>query len=213
MNQQDKNLELQMLTVGDWQENCYLLIDPAMNQAILIDPGDEPDRIIDWMRGISVQKIVITHAHKDHIGAVNSIRSALSLPVYLHPLDLELAKGQNVLPDFYLEENESILLGQHVVNIYHTPGHTPGSVILLCKTIALVGDVIFPGGPGHTNTPEELSQSMASMRKTVFTWPDNTILYPGHGTSTTVGKERSGFNTFFNKTLPVNLFGDVTWNS
>ena len=88
-----------------------------------------------------------------------------------------------------------------------------GSVCLRFDARAIVGDVIFPGGPGHTSTPEELNQSLASLQRTVFTWPDETTLYPGHGQPTTVGQERAGFEAFLARPRPADLCGDVTWGT
>ena len=91
------------------------------------------------------------------------------------------------------------------------PGHTPGSVCLRLDGRAVVGDAIFPGGPGHTRSPEALAQSLVSLGLTVFTWPDETELYPGHGTPTTVGAERPAFEQFLQADHPPDLCGDVSW--
>ena len=213
----DQNsLELRLLTVGEWQENCYLLVDPATEEGVLVDPGGEWDRLRPWMAGVVVRRILLTHAHIDHLGAVAQARAVYEAPAWLHPADWPLARQKGVEPDFELLHGDRFLLGSHAIEAFHTPGHTPGSACLLAGTRALVGDAIFPGGPGHTSTPEELRQSLASLERSIFTWPDETELLPGHGPATTVGRERPGFEAFLRylyraRPLPPDLFGDVTW--
>jgi glyoxylase-like metal-dependent hydrolase (beta-lactamase superfamily II) len=86
-------------------------------------------------------------------------------------------------------------------------------VCLRCGFVAVVGDAIFPGGPGRTESPEALEQALAGLERTVFTWPDETALYPGHGEPTTVGRERPGFEAFLAAPRPAGLYGDVTWKT
>lgn len=206
-------LELRLLVVGGFQENCYLLVEPETNAAILIDPGAEAGRVLAWLEGSAVRLILLTHAHLDHIGALAEVRAALDVRVGLHPADNALAAEHNISPDFALADGVAVQLGPHDLMVVHTPGHSPGHVCLRFDTRAIVGDAIFPGGPGHTNTPDELSVSLDSLQHTVFTWPDETALYPGHGRGTTVGQERPGFDKLLAKPLPPDLHGDVTWAS
>jgi hydroxyacylglutathione hydrolase len=102
-------------------------------------------------------------------------------------------------------------VGRHFVRVVHVPGHTPGSVALRFDRRAIVGDAVFPGGPGHTDTPGALQTLLLSLQRTVFTWPDDTSLYPGHGDPTTVGDERPAFQAFLARPRPPDLCGDVTW--
>ena len=206
-------LQLRVLTVGEWQENCYLLVDPETNEGVLIDPGGEPERILDWTAGVAVRRILLTHAHYDHLGAVGDMRAAHGAPTGLHPADWGMAVQYGVKPDFELNEGEHYLLGGQEIKIVHTPGHTPGSVSLRFNSRAIVGDAIFPGGPGHTRTPEELNLALISLQNTVFTWPDETELYPGHGPATTVGQERQEFEAFIAGPRPPDLYGDVSWRT
>lgn len=207
----DATLELSILPVGEWQANACLLVDPATREAALIDPGAEAGRLLEWARDVSIRSILLTHAHPDHLGAVNEARRALGAPVLLHPADWELAASFGVTPDGPLNGGDALAVGGQTLRAVHTPGHTPGSVCLRFDERAIVGDAIFPGGPGRTNTPEELETSLASLREAVFTWPDHTVLYPGHGPATTVGRERPGFEAFLARPRPAGLYGDVTW--
>lgn len=208
----DKNsLELRILTVGEWQENCYLLVNPATEEGVLVDPGGEWERLRPWIAGVVVRRILLTHGHIDHLGAVDQARGVYEAPAGLHPDDWPLARKNGVEPNFELLHGDRFQLGSFAIEVFHTPGHTPGSVCLLAGARALVGDAIFPGGPGHTHSAEELRQSLDSMQRSVFTWPDETELYPGHGPATTVGKERPGFESFLARPLSPDLFGDVSW--
>jgi len=205
-------LALRVLAVGEWQENCYLLVERATNESLLIDPGAEAGRIREWLADTTVRSILLTHAHRDHVGALAEVRAALGVPVGLHPDDGALAAKYDVVADFALNDGDVIRLGAHDIRVVHAPGHTPGGVCLRFDTRAVVGDVIFPGGPGHTNTPEELNQSLDSLQRTVFTWSDETTLYPGHGQPTTVGRERAGFEALLARPRPADMCGDVTWD-
>jgi glyoxylase-like metal-dependent hydrolase (beta-lactamase superfamily II) len=205
-------LQLRIITVGEWQENCYLLVHPDTNEGFLIDPGEEADRILAWAKDVTVRKIILTHAHQDHLGALNDVRAACNAPAGLHPADWEMAVHYGVTPDFELNDGESISLGGQELRVIHTPGHTPGSVCLRFGSRAIVGDAIFPGGPGHTNSPQELDLSLRSLQNTVFSWPDETELYPGHGSTTTVGRERQDFEAFIARPRPPDLYGDISWS-
>jgi len=213
MTLSDESLDLRVLTVGEWQENCYLLVDRATNVSLLIDPGAEAGRILEWLADTTVSSILLTHAHQDHVGALAEARAVLGVRVGLHPDEKELATKYDVAPDFALNDGDVFRLGAHEIRIAHTPGHTPGGVCLRFDSRVLVGDTIFPGGPGHTKTPAELNQILASLRRAVFTWPDETMLYPGHGRPTTVGQERPGFEAFLARPRLADLCGDVNWET
>jgi len=205
------SLELKKIQVGDWQENCYLIFNRNLNEGMLVDPGDEPERIKAWIGNLPVNQILLTHAHFDHVGAVNELRVHYGVHVGLNPADRELAAQSEVALDFELNDGDIFWPGPDEIQVEYTPGHTAGSVCLRFDDRVLVGDVIFPGGPGHTHTPEELNQSIISLRSKVFSWPDETELFPGHGLSTTVGRERPDFMAFLERPRPADLFGDVSW--
>ena len=206
-------IDLCILTVGEFECNCYLLVGAGGKLAVLIDPGDQPDDILHLVGSRQVTQILITHGHIDHIGGLEAVRRVLGAPVGIHPAD---AEAYHLQPDFYLEGGDSLNLDGEKLEIVHIPGHTPGSVALRLIERgqfqrAIVGDAIFPGGPGYTATPQDLATSLASLARTVFTWDDEVILYPGHGGPTTIGTERAAFESFSVKPLPPDLYGDVTW--
>lgn len=206
-------VELKTFPVGEHQSNCYLLITSGGQEGVLIDPGDQADDIVRLVGSLTMKHILITHGHPDHVGALEAVRHALKVPVGIHPAD---AETYNLLFDISLEDDVSFDMGDDRLEVVHIPGHTPGSIALRLveggqSERVIVGDTIFPGGPGHTQTPQDLETSLASLAKTVFTWADETILYPGHGSSTTVGEERAAFEAFCAGSRLPDLCGDVTW--
>jgi glyoxylase-like metal-dependent hydrolase (beta-lactamase superfamily II) len=206
-------LKIRVLQVGDFLVNCYLLVAPRSEQAVLIDPGDEADKILEWAAPLQIHRIFITHGHADHVGALKAVRMALDCPVGIHAAD---AKHFNLTADFHVQDGEAFLFGGERLEVVHIPGHTPGSIALRMiegerMGRAIVGDAIFPGGPGHTRDPAALMRLLDSLARTVFSWQDATMLYPGHGDPTSVGAERAAFNAFRANPLPPDLCGDVAW--
>jgi hydroxyacylglutathione hydrolase len=200
--------ELIKLTVGPYDTNCYVLICPTSKESIIVDPAAEAERILREVEGTTVKYILLTHAHMDHVGALAEVRKTTGAPLGVHRAD---AQRFRVDADFDLGDGDVLEWGDCQLRVVHTPGHTPGSVCLILDERALVGDTIFPGGPGHSASPEAFEQILATLQETVFTWPDGTELYPGHGAATTVGQEWPAFKAFLQKPRPDRLCGDVTW--
>lgn len=201
-------LKLQTLPVGEYGTNCYLLVCPHTNQALLVDPGADPEAVLALCEGSHVTRILLTHGHFDHLLGLDEVRAALGGPVGVHPAD---AAEFGIQADFELRDGMRLRVGRRFVRVVHVPGHTPGSVALRFDRRAIVGDAVFPGGPGHTDTPGALQTLLLSLQRTVFTWPDATLLYPGHGEPTTVGAGRPAFEEFLARPRPPELCGDVTW--
>jgi hydroxyacylglutathione hydrolase len=204
----DLELELRRLQVGPWPMNCYLIRCPETGRIAVVDPGADAEHILAAVGDAPLCCILLTHGHPDHVGALEQVRRASGVPVGLHPAD---AAAFGLDADFPLLDGMEVEVGHGRVTAAYVPGHTPGSICLRLDDQALVGDAIFPGGPGHTETPEALAQSLLSLGRTVFTWPDDTALHPGHGDPTTVGAERSDFQQFVTADLPLDLCGDVRW--
>lgn len=204
--------KLERLAVGSFQSNCYRIEDPSSQTGVLIDAGAEADKLLAWIEDIQITHILITHGHPDHVGALEELRQALNCPIGMHPLDAEVFELAFDLP---LEAGTKIPVGQDFLEVHEIPGHTQGSIALALweETFkrAIVGDAIFPGGPGHTRSPEALRLSLDSLERTVFTWADDVELYPGHGDATTVGAEREAFFAFRAQPLSPDVFGDVVW--
>lgn len=205
---------LQSLTVGPFQENCYIIGDPATREGAVIDPGDEAPRIIKAMEntGLRFKYIINTHAHIDHVGAVQSVKDHFAIPFYLHRDDevilrhmpqsaamFGLKVGRVPDIDFYFNPPADMRLGDLSFKIFHAPGHSPGSVCFYfaAQHILIAGDVLFNGSIGRTDLPGgDFDTLINSIRQNIFTLPEETTVYPGHGPETTVGFEKK-FNPFF----------------
>jgi len=201
-------LKLWILPVGEFGTNCYLLTCPDTGRALLVDPGGDPEAIWELCEDSQVTRILLTHGHPDHTLALDQARTTLNVPVGIHPAD---ADEFGIAADFDLRDRMRLGVGRHYIRVMHIPGHTPGSVALRFDQRAVVGDAVFPGGPGHTKTPQALRTLLLSLQRTVFTWPDETLLYPGHGDHTTVGAERPAFQEFLARPRASDMCGDVTW--
>lgn len=198
------------LTLGPWPMNAYLVVCADTRASAIIDPGADADTILQDAQGTQVEKILITHAHEDHIGALEAVREATSAPVYLHPAD---AQAFNVRYDFPLRHEDLIRIGQIELKTYHTPGHTPGSTCIdLQDGRVLVGDALFVGGPGYSDSPLDFSTTMRTLQEIIFRWPDETEFFTGHGPSGVIGKERPALEAFLKRGWPTDLHGDVTWS-
>ena len=200
------------LTVGPFQENCYILTETDSRQCVIIDPGAEPDRIISAIErsGAVPEAIWLTHAHLDHIGAITGLRRRFDIPVYLHPLDEPLygmASRQAALyglpfdqpapADRTLGEGDVMELGALRFTVMHAPGHAPGHVVFHGHGVALVGDCLFAGSIGRTDLPMSNPRDLAASLERIVGLPDETVVYPGHGPVTTIGTE-AATNPFLN---------------
>ena len=199
-------LEINKLTVGPLQENCYLLTDSDTHRAVLIDPGDEAERLIAALEGFELTAIWLTHAHFDHIGALAEVHRQFPVPVYLHENDRKLfdhaaesaaffglALEQPELETLPLTQSQTLTLGMHEATCLFTPGHAPGHMAFYLPEHNLVfaGDALFQGSVGRTDLPGgNPAQLLESIRRELLGLPDETRVLPGHGPETTIGAER-----------------------
>jgi glyoxylase-like metal-dependent hydrolase (beta-lactamase superfamily II) len=123
------------------------------------------------------------------------------------------AKGLPLRPEILLEDGEKVSYGNTSLKVLHTPGHTPGSLCFLMGKYLISGDTIFPGGPGKTKSPTDLKLIIESITRKIFVLPDDTAIYPGHGDSTLLRKEKEELSIFSSRSHDPNLFGDVLWLS
>jgi len=208
-------MRIKTITVGPFEMNCYVVAEDASSECLIIDPGDEPERIIKVIEdnGLKPTRIINTHNHIDHIRHVRKIQEYFHIPFYLCEDDLPLLesiKSQGLMfglpasdpPDVngFLKEGDSFTLQKELFQVYHTPGHSPGSICIYVPGHVFVGDVLFKDSIGRTDLlGGSYEVLMTSIRSKLLTLSDDTIVYPGHGPVTTIGREKQ-FNPFINPT-------------
>jgi glyoxylase-like metal-dependent hydrolase (beta-lactamase superfamily II) len=181
--------ELRVVTVvtEPLENNVYLVACARTGDAVIVDAAGEAERILDAAAGLRVRSVLTTHGHPDHIGAARQVSEHLGVPFRIHPADVALT---GLEPDLALSDGEEIPVGEGMLRVVHTPGHTPGSVCFSAPPLLFSGDTLFPGGPGKTGDPERFAEIMRSLEDRLFTLPDDTVVFPGHGPRTTIGTER-----------------------
>jgi hydroxyacylglutathione hydrolase len=199
------SLEVVSFETGPLQENAYLVIDRGTGMAAMVDPGDEGDRLIAAIdrEKVSLGAIWLTHAHFDHIGAVAPLRRRYEVPVYLHEADLRIFEAGpfqaasyglpfegDELPGERFTEGQGLTLGGLSFTVMHTPGHSPGHIVIHGHGIALVGDCLFAGSVGRTDLPLGSAVELGRSLERIVALPPDTRVLPGHGPATTVGEER-----------------------
>jgi hydroxyacylglutathione hydrolase len=198
----------EILPVGLLQCNCSVIGDEASHEAMVIDPGDNIEDVLEIVRkhNLQVKQIVITHAHIDHVGGAMKLRAATGAPILLNQNDYALLKMLDVqaawigvpVPgkveiDRSVSTGETVSAGSHSAQVLHTPGHTEGSICLYfpAEKKLIAGDTLFAGSIGRTDLPGGSTQQiMRSLHETVLALPDETEVVPGHGPGTTIGQER-----------------------
>ncbi len=198
-----------MLTVGPFQENCYVIGDEASGAGAIVDPGDEATRIALAVEqtNLEIGRILVTHAHIDHVGAVGALAEEYACPVLMHAeaepmlkqlptqaMMMGLRFGKVPSVDRHLEDEEVLEIGGLRLRSLYTPGHAPGHLALYVEGEGLVlsGDALFAGSVGRTDLfGGDMEVLMRSINERLLTLPDETRVYPGHGPQTTIGAERA----------------------
>ena len=188
-------LKLQTLTLGNYQTNCYIVYEENAKTCVVIDPGYQPEAILQALEelSLSLEAILLTHGHFDHVGGVKILAADTGCRVYLPAEDLSLPEMLTAGPLFYTdtyENNSSLSLAGLNFRVLHTPGHTPGSVCLICEKHIFSGDTLFAGSCGRTDLP---GGDWTSIRKSLLTLRQlegEFAIHPGHGESTTLALEK-----------------------
>ena len=204
-------LQIGIIPVTPFQQNCAILKCTATNKAAIIDPGGDAEQILEAVKhfGVDVEKIILTHGHLDHAGGVADVVAALKVPVEgPHIGDKPLLEGiskqakmygaggmKDAWSDRYLVEGDTVTVGNLTFDVLFVPGHSPGSVVFVSREapIAFVGDTLFQGSIGRTDLPGCDHKALINGIKTkLFTLPEDTTCFPGHGEATTIGAEKAG---------------------
>jgi hydroxyacylglutathione hydrolase len=196
------------ITVGSYMSNCYILGSEKTKEAAIIDPGAEFNKIDGKIKELEVtpKMIILTHAHGDHIGAVLEFIEEYHIPVYIHEDDAKalvdsninltkvlFSKEVTINPDVKVKDGDKIILGDLEFEIIHTPGHTPGGISIKVENIMMTGDTLFNRSIGRTDFPGgSFDQIIDSIRNKIFKYDDETIVYPGHNSPTTIESEKIG---------------------
>ncbi|MEO7041024.1 MAG: MBL fold metallo-hydrolase [Gemmatimonadaceae bacterium] len=199
--------------VGPFRENTYLVIDDDTKHAVLVDPGDDGEHIVEMVEscGAKLDAVWLTHAHLDHIGAISEIRRQFGdIPVYMHPIDGPVYEAASLFAEQYgvpfeqpeapnreLAHGDVVHVGGLDFDVIHAPGHSPGHVVFFGNGIVLAGDVLFAGSIGRTDLPMANSEHMQQTLAIMADLPRETTVYPGHGGTTTIGDELDS-NPFLN---------------
>ncbi|MGB9630701.1 MAG: MBL fold metallo-hydrolase [Candidatus Methanodesulfokora sp.] len=192
---------LRKLVVGPLKTNCYILA--SSDEAVVIDPGWEGERILSKIGNVKLKAIILTHGHFDHVTAASMLKEAKNARILMNKRDIYLLKSLRyqlsrfgiekdveIEPDEFIEDGDELKLGDSLITVIHTPGHTPGSICLLWEGKLFSGDTLFKGAFGRVDLPGgNYNDLVASMRK-LLDLPDEVLVFPGHGDETTIGAER-----------------------
>jgi glyoxylase-like metal-dependent hydrolase (beta-lactamase superfamily II) len=193
-------MQVETFTVGYLSTNCYVASSLQTKDAVIIDPGidytPEAQIIFDHIAQsrLTVEFIVNTHGHPDHINGNALFQERYKVPVYIHYLDVNSIRGADSKPNL-LEDGSQLIFGDEFLKVIHTPGHTPGSICLVGKGLVFSGDTLFAGGIGRTDFPGSSPRDIEISLKKLVGLPDNFLVYPGHGPASTIGEEKK-FNPF-----------------
>ena len=199
------------VVVGPFRCNCHILADESTGEAVIVDPGDEPDAILEKVRDLKVLKVkalLHTHGHLDHINGTRRLREETGAKIMIHAADrplyerlaeqfaffgIDVGSDNDPLPvDEFLEDGQEVTFGRHGLKVIHTPGHTPGSCCFHKEGLLFAGDTLFRRSIGRTDLPGgNLEQETASIRSRLYGLDPETVVFPGHGSETRIREEKA----------------------
>lgn len=188
-------LQIKTLTLGQYETNCYILYSGDSSDCIVIDPGYEPERVLEAVKALNrhLQAILLTHGHFDHVGGVREIFAQTDCDIYLCPADCAMPERMTAGPLCYTcsyQEGDTLSLAGLTLRVLQTPGHTPGSVCLLCDGALFSGDTLFAGSCGRTDLPGGSWNDLQTSLSRLKALEGSFTVYPGHGEATTLDAEK-----------------------
>jgi hydroxyacylglutathione hydrolase len=207
---QNDEIVIERMELGPYGTNAYGVVCRKTGESLIVDAPADVSEIIANLKGTRPRYILLTHDHPDHTGVLEPLRSQLKVPLATHQQNSSRLKTP---PEMILKDGDRLSLGNLNFEVLYTPGHTPGSLCFNFGKYLFAGDTIFPGGPGHTNSPENFKQILDSITGKILTLPVDTILYPGHGLETTIAQAKEEYRVFTSRAHQADLCGDVLWLS
>lgn len=205
---------IERIPAGIYAVNCFIIGCEETKNAAVIDPGGDAEDIMKYIdeHGLTLQYILLTHGHGDHIGGIPDIKAKKDVPVFIHEGDASMLRNANInlsklmsgpdieiIPDRLLKDGEMIKLGALELHIIHTPGHTPGGICIKVNDILFTGDTLFANSIGRTDFEGgSFEQIIDSIKSKLLVYDDQTKVFPGHGPVSTIGRERIA-NPFINR--------------
>ncbi|GLI53653.1 MULTISPECIES: MBL fold metallo-hydrolase [Thermodesulfovibrio] len=209
-------MKIKKFEVGPLFVNCYIIYDERTKEAVVIDPGDEPDLILDFIKeeNLNLKYILCTHGHFDHIGSVKELKDETGAKVVLHEKDIEIYRNSPQIamqffgieiepqpePDILIKNGEILNTGNVQLTVIHTSGHSPGSVCFYTDGYIFTGDTLFAGSVGRTDIIGGSMNELLNSLKKIASLPDETIVFPGHGPKTKIGIEKKT-NPFYHEVI------------
>ncbi|NLK44887.1 MAG: MBL fold metallo-hydrolase [Tissierellia bacterium] len=201
-------MKLIRVQAGVYAVNCYIIYCEEKREGIIVDPGGDVDDILEFVKenDLDIKYLVLTHGHGDHIGGLKGLKEALDAKIAIHEADVEMLKDGNknlssqmlmgkveVEPDIILKEGDIIEFGNEKAKVIHTPGHTLGGICLVIQDNIITGDTLFAGSIGRSDLyGGDFDTLIKSIKDKLMIYPDETKIFPGHGSPSTIGRERRG---------------------